>query len=121
MPNRPDSLSPYLLISVVAWLNYRTLFLLRLDYLEPFQLRMAFGGIGLTFPRASAVDQDSPAIGRKHARYDFDQRRFAGAVLAEQRVDLASRHRKRYVVERADARERVLEIAHLEQRGRSGT
>ena len=51
-----------------------------------------------------AVDGDLAAIGRIEARHQLDQRRFAGAVLAEQRGDLAGAHVEIDVVERQHAR-----------------
>ena len=53
-----------------------------------------------------AVDQDLPAVGRKHAGDDLDQRRFARAVLAEQRVNFARRDRERNVRRARARRER---------------
>src|ERR1700722_2876857 len=45
---------------------------------------------------------------------NLDQRRFAGAVFAEQRVDRAAAHRQRYVLERQHAGEGFLNPASLQ-------
>ena len=66
-----------------------------------------------------AVDDDRAAIGRKHAGDDLDQGRFAGAVLAKQRVDLALRDVERDAGKRADAGKGLLDVAYREQ-GRRG-
>ena len=44
---------------------------------------------GLAISHRRAVPQDLAGIGRQNAIDHLDQRRLAGAVLAEQRVDLA--------------------------------
>jgi hypothetical protein len=46
---------------------------------------------------------------------NLDERRFAGAVLADQRVHLARRHREFGVGERGDAGELLVDAAHREQ------
>ena len=50
-----------------------------------------------------AVEHDAAAGGRHHARQDLEQRRLAGAVLAEQAEDLAAAHVERDVAERGHA------------------
>ena len=47
-----------------------------------------------------AVERDRARVGFVDAGQDLDQRRLAGAVLAEQRVDLAAPHVEIDVVER---------------------
>ena len=49
-----------------------------------------------------AADQDSPGVRPDGAGQDLHQRRFAGAVRAHQRVDLAGPHRQRGVAQRRD-------------------
>ena len=53
-----------------------------------------------------------------HAGDDLDQRRFAGAVLAEQRMDLARAHVEVDVLERSDAGERLGDAGHGDDGGR---
>ena len=43
---------------------------------------------------ARAVQQHAALVGRDHAGHDLDQRRLAGAVLAEHRVDAAGLDRR---------------------------
>ena len=62
------------------------------------------------------VDQNRTSVGLIDAGHDLDQRRFARAVLAEQRVDLARADVERNARERAHAGKRFLDLAHLEQR-----
>ena len=50
---------------------------------------------------------------------DLDQRRFAGAVLAEQRVDRAAAHRQRHVLQRQHAGEGLLNPARLQAERRT--
>ncbi len=60
-------------------------------------------------------------IRRIYARQNFDQRRFAGAVLAEQGVDLAARGHRNPRVERERAGEALGQAGDREQRrGRRG-
>ena len=47
-----------------------------------------------------AGQQDLAAVGLVHAGHDLDQRRLAGAVLAEQRMDFAGVERERHVLQR---------------------
>ena len=62
------------------------------------------GGMRLASARESAcgraVDRDLAAVGREHALEQAHQRRLAGAVLADQRQNLAGAEVERYVVER---------------------
>ena len=44
------------------------------------------------------------AVGAVHAGKDLDQRRFAGTVLAEKRVDLAGTHVEINIIERQASR-----------------
>ncbi len=54
------------------------------------------------------------AAERVDARQHLHQRRLAGAVLADDRVDLAGLHLDRHVVQRLDAGELLADGAHLE-------
>ena len=65
-----------------------------------------------------AGEEDLAAVGLVDAGHDLDQRRFAGAVLAEQRVDLARIERERHVLERLGRVEALGDVAHLENRRR---
>ena len=51
-----------------------------------------------------------------HAGYDLDQRRFAGAVLAEQGVNLAGIKRERDVIERLRGVETLGDAANFQER-----
>ena len=51
-----------------------------------------------------------------HARKRLDQRRLAGAVVAEKAMHLACAHRERDAVERHHGAEMLHEIADLDQR-----
>ena len=62
----------------------------------------------------AAGQQDLAAIGLMDAGDDLDQRRFAGAVLAEQGVDLAGIEGERDVLERLRGVEPLGDVAHLE-------
>ena len=57
--------------------------------------------------------EDVAAIRLVDARHDLDQRRLAGAVLAEQRVDLAGMERERHVVQRLRGAEALGDAAEL--------
>ena len=64
-----------------------------------------------------AVDRgSSPSSGAMHAGEDVHQRRLAGAVLAEERVDLAGLQVEVDAAQRLDAAEALLDAAHLEER-----
>ena len=59
----------------------------------------------------------SPLVGRENAVDHLDQRRLSGAVLAEQRVDLAGLDAQIDVVVRAHARKGLADADKLEPRG----
>ena len=62
-----------------------------------------------------AVDLGGPAVvGLVEAGEDLDQRRLAGAVLADERADLAGLDREADVVERPLATERLRHVGHRE-------
>ena len=63
----------------------------------------ALGIVGVGRLELGAVEDDASAGGRLHARQYLQERRLAGAVLAEQAEDLAAAHVERYVVERRHA------------------
>ena len=65
-----------------------------------------------------SFEQELAAVGMVGAVQRLDQRRLAGAVLAEQHVHFAGVDRQRHVVQRADAGERLRDAAHFEQRRR---
>ncbi len=69
------------------------------------------------------VDADGPALDPHfapvrmvRAAQDLDERGLPCAVLPEQDVHLSGVHRQRYVLERADSRERLGDSTHLENR-----
>ena len=63
-----------------------------------------------------AVEQDGAAARLVEAGQDLDQRRLAGAVVAEQADDLAGRHRHGDVGQRLHAGETLGDVAQLDQR-----
>ena len=72
-------------------------------------------GIGRTGDRdRGAVEQDLAGVGRREAVQDVHEGRLAGAVLAEQRVDLAWPDLEVDPVVRDDARIALGDPAHLE-------
>ena len=75
-------------------------------------------GLGRARRDLFAAQADDTGIAREHAGDDLDQRRFAGAVLAEQRMDLAGAKREVDLLQRAHRTEALADPAHLQQ-GRS--
>ena len=69
----------------------------------PMPIARAARGFGMLHRRA--VEADLALVGVQDAVDHLDQRRLAGAVLAEQRVDLAGRHPEADVVVGEHARE----------------
>ena len=63
------------------------------------------------------IDQDFTFVVFIESGHQLDERRFAGAVFAEQRIDLARPHIEIDVVERLDARKRLAHPANREDRG----
>ena len=63
-----------------------------------------------------AVAADRPGVRRVDAGHDLDQRRLAGAVLAQQRVHLARVERQRHVGERLGGVEALGDALELEDR-----
>ena len=86
------------------------------------------GGVGRGRRRERdqrAIEQHPALVGRHHARHDLDQRRLAGAVLAQHRVDAAGPDREVRILERTHAPVALSHAAHREQghgraRGRGG-
>jgi hypothetical protein len=79
--------------------------------------------VALRFRRAGHRDrrpgkQDLAMIRLIDAGHDLDQRRLAGAVLAEQRVDLAGMERERDVIQRLRGAEPLGDAAQFENRRR---
>src|SRR4051795_11547334 len=75
------------------------------------------GREGTRAPHRLAVDADFAAgIGPVGARQNLHQRRFAGAVLAHQGMDLAGINREIHVAQRLDAEERLRNPTHFENR-----
>ncbi len=66
--------------------------------------------------RRLAVEFDRARIGLVDPRQDFDQRGFAGAILAEQRVNLAATDVKVDMIESKRRSEAFDEAAHDEKR-----
>ena len=61
-----------------------------------------------------SVEPDLSPVGPVEPVEDVHQRRLAGSVLAEQRVDLAPAHVERDLVVGDDARELLADVPHLE-------
>ena len=74
---------------------------------HPVRVRMAY---------AAPEQLDRAAVGDIGTRQDLDQRRLAGAVLADQRQHLARRKLQIDRVQRDDAREALGDLAHREDR-----
>ena len=64
-----------------------------------------------------AVDGERPLVGRVDAGQHLDQRRLAGAVVAEEAVDLPGADLERDVLDGDDRAEVLRDVARLEQRG----
>jgi hypothetical protein len=64
-----------------------------------------------------AVQQHRAGIRLVHARHDFDQRRLAGTVLAEERMHLAGAHVEADAGERPHAGEGLLDVRKLQDGG----
>jgi hypothetical protein len=63
------------------------------------------------------VERDLARIGRLRSGQDLHQRRFSGAVLADERVHFAGFDIERDAVERTDAGERLHDPRHAQERG----
>ena len=63
-----------------------------------------------------AVEEHPPAVGAVDARDDLPERRLAGAVLADERVDRAAPDGERHARERLDAAEVLGDVLELEVR-----
>jgi hypothetical protein len=66
-----------------------------------------------------AVQEDLAPVRVVGPAQDLDEGALAGAVLAHEREHLAAAQVERYVLQRVDARERLVDPLHLEQ-GRAG-
>src|SRR5690606_21504730 len=62
-----------------------------------------------------AVDADFPGVAAIGARQDLDQRRLAGAVVAEEANHLAAMQVDGGLIHRADTAERDGDIGHFDQ------
>ena len=71
---------------------------------------------GAAYRDGSTGEKDLAAIRLMHAGDDLDERRFAGAVLAEQGVNFAGMQRKRDVFERLSGVEALGDAANLQDR-----
>ena len=80
----------------------------------------AMASDGPSILTARAVEQDLAAVGRGQPVQDVHQRRLAGAVLAEQRMDLAGPDFEVDAVVRDDAGIALRDAAHLERGGGHG-
>ena len=76
----------------------------------------AFASAGEVKWRSSAVEDDAPGARRHPAGDDLDQRRLAGAVVAEQRHHLAAPHLEADAAQRLDRPEMFRDSVELEQR-----
>ena len=78
------------------------------------------GGLLVELAEFDAVEQDAALAARVDAGDDLAECRLAGAVLAEQRADLAAVDAHRDVVERPHAGEELRQISYLEPRRHGG-
>ena len=62
-----------------------------------------------------AADADRPGVAPVDPRQDLHEGRLAGAVLADEGVDLARPQLELGPVERVDARERLADPVHLDE------
>ena len=76
---------------------------------------LAIASDGLLIVDRRPVEQDLALVGRGEPVEDVHQGRLAGAVLAEQRVDLARRHIEVDVVVGEDTRIALRDAPHLER------
>ncbi|GAA0000194.1 hypothetical protein BRDID11002_01940 [Bradyrhizobium diazoefficiens] len=75
-------------------------------------------GLGRARRDLLAAEPDDAGVAREYAGDDLDQRGLAGAVLAEQRMDLAGAKREVDLLQRTHSAEALADPAHL-QKGRS--
>ena len=61
-----------------------------------------------------SVQAQLSAIRTQAPGEDLEQRRLARAVLADDRVRLAVRHRKRHIAQRGDGAERFVDVAEFD-------
>ena len=61
-----------------------------------------------------AVEQNFAAVRRMYARHDFDERAFARAIFAEQRVNFAGIQRQRNIVQRLRCIKTLGDVFHFE-------
>ena len=71
---------------------------------------------GAAYRDRSTSQKDLAAIRLMYTGYDLDERRFAGAVLAEQGVNLAGMKRERDVIERLCGVEALGDATNLQDR-----
>src|SRR5262249_24567547 len=71
-------------------------------------------GSGMGDDLLAVADDELPAIGAVIAHDAFDERRLAGAVLAEERMHRAGRHAQRHVVEHGRLAEALRHVQRLE-------
>ena len=65
---------------------------------------------GLASATGAPAERHLAAVRAQAAREDVEQRRFSGAVLADDRVRLAARDRERDVAQRGDGAERLVDV-----------
>src|SRR5688572_18353278 len=82
------------------------------DQADPERQRIARG----LNVHVASLQTDGPGVLAIGAAQNLHERRFAGAVLAEEHVDFASVERQVDPIERHDARKRLADAAHLENR-----
>ena len=78
---------------------------------------MSLASRGLAKIDLLAVHQHRAGRRLVHAREDLDERRLAGAVVAEQAEDFARVDLQRDVVQDVDRAEGLVDVAELEDRG----
>ena len=86
------------------------------DDRDPGGLRL----LGVVEDRLLAVEQEAAGVGPVHAREDLDERRLAGAVLADEAVHLAGEQLDVAVLERVHGAEALLRVLEGEDGVRCG-
>ncbi|MGC3974981.1 MAG: hypothetical protein QM771_11435 [Nitrospira sp.] len=76
---------------------------------------------GLAIEASSPLMNICPAVALVGAGQDLDQRRFAGAIVAEQRHHFTGEKIDGRVVDGADAAEGDRDVAHVDQRNAGGS
>ena len=77
----------------------------------------AAGPPGVAVPVGLAADRHAAPVGLEHVGQDLDEGRLAGAVLAQQRHDLAARDVEAHALQRARAAEGLVDVVETKDGG----